>query len=99
MTMSRILKEKFRAHWPHLNLRFMADGRVMGQQKKGGPYAMLLTDRLRRETCAMWAGIAEIKGEWGHPALKAIGPLHETGAKRRRQIQDFYGVHTHPRNS
>lgn len=42
--------------------------------------------------------IARLKFKLRH-ALQAVGPLHESAEKRRRQIQDFYGVHTHPRNS
>lgn len=96
--MNKALKARFRATWPHLKLRFRADGAVLAQQGQGRPFGVLLTDRQRRETCAAWAGAAARQGEWDHPALTPVGPLAVDRADRRRQIQDFYGVLTQPRD-
>ena len=41
--MTKKEKSIIRAHYPHLNLRFKADGSVMGSSGKGYAYGLLYT--------------------------------------------------------
>lgn len=45
-------KQRLRAHWSHLSLRFRADGSVEG--KKGESWGILLTPRQLEDTLKLW---------------------------------------------